>query len=120
MFRDCVGNDGKGTNLQDMNPPWDGVSDCDAENGKGPALSGDGPPLRGLFKVLPSGIPNVSPLPVVITLQMDQYICTYISTWNDDIDSGGIGILKINGVLTEYGPSFDCFDPCCCSHLNVA
>lgn len=108
MFRDCVGNDGKGTNLQDMNPPWDLISDCDSENGKGVALVGSGQPLRGLFKVLPSGIPNVSPLPVDITLQMDQYICTYISTWNDDVDSGGFGILKVNGVLTEYGLFLSC------------
>ena len=33
---------------------------------------------------------------------MDQFICTYVSTHNDDEDSGGVGILKINGVLTTY------------------
>jgi len=98
LFRDCVGNAGKGTNLQSMNPPWDLQSDCDVENGKGSLTDA----IRGLRQVLPSGIPNISPTPVEITFRMDQFICTYISTHNDDEDSGGVGILKINGVLTTY------------------
>ena len=103
-----------------MDPGWDGVSDCDAENGKRQGSSGNaGQDLKGLFRVKPSGIPNVSPNPVEIKLEMDPYLCTYISTHNADEEDreSGVGILKINGVLTTYVTRYPAKLQNLCSHL---
>lgn len=99
MFRDCVGRDGAGTNV--IGATWNLQSDCDFENGKRRASAGD-LPLRGVYQVLPSGIPTHSPTPIIIVFNVDQYLCNYIQTFNDDVDSKGFGILLINGVATEW------------------
>jgi len=99
MFRDCVGRDGVGTNV--VGETWDLKSDCDFENGKRKASSGDAP-LRGVYQVLPSGIPTYSPTPIEIVFNVDPYLCNYIQTFNDDIDSQGFGSLLINGKPTEW------------------
>ena len=98
-FRDCVGRDGLGTNV--VGETWDLQSDCDVANGKSKASSG-ARPLRGVFQVLPSGIPSVSPEPITVVVNVDQYMCNYIETFNDDVDSNGFGILMINGVAAEW------------------
>ena len=59
-----------GTNIADSNPPWDLFSDCDAENSHF-----KGEKNEGIFRVIPSGIPNMYSMPIELTLHVSRYLC---------------------------------------------